>query len=100
MRATPDIRRRGSALRARPARARRPAQQQPPPTQAVVQKGRAPVSTEVLRVKLPKPQTATLANGLRLIVLEDRRVPRVTFQLMIPGAGGYYDPAELPGLAR
>jgi zinc protease len=85
----------GSAL----VGAQAPAQQQPPPTQAVVQKGRAPVSTEVLKVKLPRPGTATLANGLQLIVLEDRRVPRVTFQLMIPGAGGYYDPAELPGVA-
>ena len=79
--------------------AQAPAQQQPPPSQAVVQKGRAPVSTDVLRVTLPRPGTATLSNGLHLIVLEDRRVPRVTFQLMIPGAGGYYDPAGLPGAA-
>ncbi|MEX1129773.1 MAG: pitrilysin family protein [Vicinamibacterales bacterium] len=79
--------------------AQAPGQQQPPPSQAVVQKGRAPVSTDVLQVKLPRPQTATLANGLHLMVLEDRRVPRVTFQLMIPGAGGYYDPADVPGLA-
>jgi zinc protease len=79
--------------------AQAPAQQQPPPSQAVVQKGRAPVSKEVLRVKLPRPQTATLANGLQLIVLEDRRVPRVNFQLIIPGAGGYYDPAGQAGLA-
>ena len=33
------------------------------------------------------------------MVLEDRRVPRITMQLIIPGAGGYYDPADLPGLA-
>jgi zinc protease len=72
---------------------------QAPPSQAVVQKGRAPVSKDVLQVKLPRPQTATLANGLHLIVLEDRRVPRVTFQLIIPGAGGYYDPAGQAGLA-
>jgi zinc protease len=73
--------------------------QQPPPSQAVVQKGRAPVSKDVLRVTLPRPQTATLANGLQLIVLEERRVPRVNFQLIIPGAGGYYDPAGQAGLA-
>jgi zinc protease len=79
--------------------AQAPAGQQPPPSQAVVQKGRAPVSNEVLRVRLPRPRTATLANGLHLIVLEDRRVPRITFQLMIPGAGGYYDPEDLPGVA-
>ncbi len=34
-----------------------------------------------------------------MIVLEDRRVPQVTFQLLIPGAGGYYDPADMSGLA-
>jgi predicted Zn-dependent peptidase len=71
----------------------------PPASKAVVLKGKAPVSDEVLRVKLPKPAVADLANGLHLIVLEDRRVPRVTFTLLIPGAGGYYDPADMPGLA-
>ncbi len=81
-------------------RAQAPAgQQAPPPSKAVVIRGQAPVSEEVLRVKLPRPQEATLSNGLRLMVLEDRRVPRITMQLIIPGAGGYYDPADLPGLA-
>jgi zinc protease len=67
---------------------------------AVVMKGRAPVSTEVLKVKLPRPAEADLPNGLHLMVLEDRRVPMVTFQLQILGAGGYFDPADLPGLAQ
>ena len=81
-------------------RAQAPASQQaPPPSKAVVIRGQAPVSEEVLRVKLPRPREATLANGLHLMVLEDRRVPRITMQLIIPGAGGYYDPADLPGLA-
>ena len=75
-------------------------QQAPPPSKGVVQKNRAPVSDEVLRVKLPRPQQVTLANGLDLMVLEDRRVPRITLQLFIPGAGGYYDPADLPGVAN
>ena len=26
-------------------------------------------------------------------------MPQVSFQILIPGAGGYYDPAEMPGLA-
>lgn len=73
--------------------------QAPPSSKAVVIKGKAPVSDEVLRVKLPRPKEADLPNGLRLIVLEDRRVPRVSFQLIVPGAGGYYDPADMPGLA-
>ena len=33
------------------------------------------------------------------MVLEDRRVPQVTLQILIPGAGGYYDPADVPRLA-
>ena len=76
-----------------------PQTQAPPSSKAVVLKGKAPVSDELLRVKLPRPQQATLPNGLQLMVLEDRRVPRITLQLIVPGAGGYYDPADLPGLA-
>jgi zinc protease len=76
-----------------------PGQQGPPPTAGMVIKGKAPVSNEVLKVKLPKPQEATLANGLRVMVLEDHRLPRVSFQILIPGAGGYYDPAPMIGLS-
>jgi zinc protease len=76
-----------------------PAQQGPPPSAGMVIKGKAPVSNEVLKVKLPKPQEATLANGLKLMVLEDHRLPRVSFQILIPGAGGYYDPAAMVGLS-
>jgi hypothetical protein len=66
----------------------------------VVMRGRAPVSAEILKVKLPRPAEADLPSGLHLMVLEDRRVPMVTFQLQIPGAGGYFDPADQPGLAQ
>jgi zinc protease len=72
---------------------------QPPPTAGLVKKGKAPVSAEILKVKLPKPREADLANGLHLIVLEDHRLPRVSFQIIIPGAGGYYDPEDQVGLA-
>ncbi len=65
----------------------------------MVLKGKAPVSNELLKVKLPRPQEADLANGLHLIVLEDRRLPQITFQIIIPGAGGYFDPADKIGLA-
>jgi zinc protease len=75
------------------------APQQPPSTVGMVRKDKAPVSDAVLQVKLPHPQDVTLANGLRLMVLEDHRLPRVSFQLMIPGAGGYYDPAAMVGLS-
>ena len=59
----------------------------------------APVNKEVLKVKLPRPAEADLPNGVHLMVLEDHRVPSVSFQIMMMGAGGYYDPPDLPGLA-
>ncbi len=62
-------------------------------------KGRAPVNQEVLKITLPRAAEADLANGAHLMVLEDHRVPSISFQILIPGAGGYYDPAGLPGLA-
>ena len=70
-----------------------------PSTVGVVKKGKAPVSNEVLKVKLPRPTEAVLPNGARLLVLEDHRLPTVTFQIIIPGAGGYYDPDAQHGLA-
>lgn len=73
---------------------------QGPTTSGMVLKGKAPVSSEILKVKLPKPQTATLPNGLQVMVLENRTLPQVSFQLIIPGAGGYFDPADRIGLAQ
>ena len=78
--------------------------QQPPPavpaqSSGLVKKGRAPVSSTVLKVKLPTPEEADTANGLHLIVLTDHRLPRVSFQVIVPGAGGYYDPDGKVGLA-
>ncbi len=73
---------------------------QGPTTSGMVLKGKAPISSEILKVKLPKPQTATLSNGLQIMVIEDRALPQVSFQLIIPGAGGYYDPADKIGLAQ
>jgi zinc protease len=70
-----------------------------PSTTQMVLKGKAPVSNDVLKVTLPRPHEADLANGLHLIVLEDRRLPQIAFQIIIPGAGGYFDPADKVGLA-
>jgi zinc protease len=69
------------------------------PSKGVVLKGKAPVSSEILKVKLPRPSEADLANGIHLMVLEDHRMPQVMMQIIINGAGGYYDPADAPGLA-
>lgn len=68
-------------------------------TQAVVKKGTVPISKDVPQIRLPKVTEADLSNGLHLIVLEDHRLPQVSFQIIIPGAGGYYDPENMNGLA-
>lgn len=76
-----------------------PPQQNPSTAPGTIFKNKAPVSKEILKVTLPKPKEADLPNGLHLLVLEDHRAPLVYFQLIIDGAGGYYDPADQPGLA-
>ena len=74
--------------------------QQPPSTAGMVVKGKAPVSNEILKVKLPKPQEADLPNGLHLMVLEDHKLPRISFQIIIRGAGGYFDSPKMVGLSN
>ena len=69
------------------------------PLSKVERKNRAPLSKEVLRVKLPKPIEAKLENGVSVLILEDHRLPTISLQLVIQGAGGLYDPADRPGLA-
>jgi zinc protease len=77
----------------------------PPPTPAdeglkgVVLKGRAPVSKEVLKVRLPRAREATLKNGLRVVVLESSRTPTVSMQMVVL-SGGLSDPADHRGLAQ
>lgn len=61
-------------------------------------KGKAPVNPQTLRVVLPKPQEATLANGLRVSLLEDHKVPTFSLQLLV-GGGGLADPPNQRGLA-
>lgn len=69
------------------------------PLSKVERKNKAPVSSEVLRVKLPKAVEFKLADGLTVLLLEDHRFPLVTARLLIQGAGPLNDPADLPGLA-
>jgi zinc protease len=69
------------------------------PSKGVILKGKAPVSTEILKVKLPRPQEADLPNGIHLMIIEDHRAPQISMQMSIQGAGGFFDPADAPGLA-
>ncbi len=69
------------------------------PTSKVERLNRAPVSKDILKVKLPRPIETTLPNGIHLMILEDHRFPLVTVQFEIDGAGAMYEPAGQPGLA-
>ena len=44
------------------------------PTSKVERLNRAPVSKEILKVKLPRPIETVLPNGINLMILEDHRV--------------------------
>src|SRR5580700_3729084 len=70
------------------------------PLSKVERKNKAPVSNEILRVKIPKPTEIKLPNGLTVLVLEDHRLPLVTARLTILGAGALNDPPDVPGLAN
>ena len=50
-------------------------------------------------VRLPKPVERTLANGLRVIVVDRPGTPLVAAQLLVRN-GAEVDPPELPGLAN
>jgi len=80
--------------------AQQPGEGTAPSTKGMVLKGKAPVSNDILRVKLPRPQEADLPNGVHLMVLEDHRLPQIAFQIIVPGAGGYYDEPSTIGLAN
>lgn len=70
------------------------------PLSKVERKNKAPISSDILRVIIPRPVETTLKNGLRVLILEDHRFPTVSLQLHIGGAGALFEPAALPGLAN
>lgn len=49
-------------------------------------------------LKVPAPVETTLANGLRLVIVEDTRLPIVSFRLSFR-RGDSNDPADIPGLS-
>jgi predicted Zn-dependent peptidase len=75
-----------------------PAGQQPQTTKGAVIKGKAPVNKEVLKVKLPRAQEATLKNGLQVVLLEAHKVPTFNMQMVVL-SGGLADKADYRGLA-
>jgi zinc protease len=67
-------------------------------TKGAVLKGKAPVNKTVLKVRLPKAQETKLANGLRVILLADHKVPTYTMQMVVL-SGGLADKPDYRGLA-
>src|SRR5665811_2092046 len=64
----------------------------------MVRLNRAPVSNEVLKVKLPRPVERRLANGLRLVILESHRAPTIALTISVPSSN--LRDGALPGLAE
>src|SRR5215216_4456870 len=56
-----------------------------------------PAPLPVRPLNLPDPTEMSLANGLRVVVVEQRRLPLVSFRLAFR-SGDSADPLELPGL--
>ena len=73
-----------------------PTQQQT--TKGTVIKGKAPVNKEVLKVKLPRAEEATLKNGLQVILLPSHKVPTFNMQMVVL-SGGLSDKPDYRGLA-
>lgn len=72
--------------------------QQPQTMKGAVIKGKAPVNKEVLKVKLPRAEEATLKNGLRVVLLPAHKVPTFNMQMVVL-SGGLADKPDYRGLA-
>jgi len=67
-------------------------------TKGAVVKGKAPVNKNILKVKLPRAEEATLPNGLRVVLLRNTKVPTFNMQMVVL-SGGLSDKADYRGLA-
>ena len=57
-----------------------------------------PAALKPRALKIPAAVETKLANGLRIAIVRDVRLPMVSFRLAFPG-GDSSDPSELPGLS-
>jgi len=72
--------------------------QGPQSTKGAVVKGKAPVNKEVLKVKLPRAEEATLKNGLQVVLLRSDKVPTFNMQMVVL-TGGLADKPEYRGVS-
>ncbi len=75
------------------------AQEEKPSSKGAVLKNKAPVSKEILKVKLPKPSETKLSNGLQVMILENHKLPTFTMQMYVL-SGGFADPTDSIGAAQ
>ncbi len=64
-----------------------------------VDRTKPPETPPLASFKLPPVAESTLGNGLRVVLVEDRRFPLVTLRLAF-SAGSKFDPADTGGLAE
>ncbi|MEK6324256.1 MAG: pitrilysin family protein [Acidobacteriota bacterium] len=75
------------------------AQAPKPSSKGLVIKGKAPISKELLKVKLPRAYETKLSNGMQVIVLEAHKLPTFNMQMVIQ-SGGLADPQDQHGAAQ
>jgi zinc protease len=66
-------------------------------SQTEIFRSQAPAPLPPRPISIPTPRETTLRNGLSLVVVEDTRLPLVSYRLAFR-VGGAFDPPGLPGL--
>ncbi|HEX5603465.1 MAG TPA: hypothetical protein VFX63_12985, partial [Pyrinomonadaceae bacterium] len=66
-------------------------------SQTDIFRSQAPAPLAPRPISIPTARETTLRNGLTLVVVEDSRLPLVSYRLAFP-VGGAFDPPGLPGL--
>jgi zinc protease len=75
------------------------AAQAPQSSKGLVIMGKAPISKDVLKVKLPRAYETKLSNGMQVIVLEAHKLPTFSMQMVVT-SGGLADPQDQHGAAQ
>src|SRR6267378_7413371 len=57
----------------------------------------APAPLPSSEIRIPTPYQTLMSNGLALVIVEDKRLPLVSYRLAFR-TGDAHDPKELPGL--
>ena len=66
-------------------------------SQQEIFRSQAPAPLQPRPISIPTPRETVLSNGLTLVVVEDSRLPLVSYRLAFR-VGGAFDPPALPGL--